>query len=169
MRKSLLIPVVIGILAILSLACGGSESLEASVSTETPAEVPQANSAPSDDGSIKITTLGEQLRFSEKTLTAAPGEVVTVTFINAATNVKHNWVLVEAGTSSAVAAAGLKAGSENGFVVPDDPNVIAQTAVISGGGTARVTFTTPGVGTYDFVCTIPGHDRAMFGKFVVSN
>jgi len=67
-----------------------------------------------------------------------------------------------------VAAAGLQAGEESHFVAPDDPRVIASKAAILGGGSALVTFTTPAAGTYTFVCTVPGHDRQMFGKFIVS-
>jgi azurin len=82
----------------------------------------------------------------------------------------HNWVLIKADADKIdLAASGLKAGQENDFVEPGDPRVIAYTAFIFGDDSAQVTFATPAVGTYTFVCTVPGHDRQMFGKFIVTD
>ncbi len=172
MRKSLFIGVA-GILAILSLACGGSgsEEAETATTTDTGASAAAAQSAPppSGDGFINIAADGNRILFDTDTITVAPGKVVTLTLSSDAITNAHNWVLIAAGADKTdVATAGLKAGEVNHFVAPGDPNVIASTAAIFGGESAQVTFTTPAAGTYTFVCTVPGHDRQMFGKFIVS-
>ncbi|MBC8281034.1 MAG: hypothetical protein H8E48_09635 [Chloroflexi bacterium] len=172
MRKSLLIPVVTSILAIFSLACGGSSSSEASADTAVSTQAPQQeNAPPSDDGSTHVASDGELLAFTPKELTAVAGEEMTVTFTNEANSSKHTWVLVTPGSSTRndVAALGIAAGADNGYVKPGDPNVIAKIGLLNGGDSGKVTFTVPAAGTYQFVCTFPSHDRQMWGKLVVSN
>ncbi|MBT8261281.1 MAG: azurin, partial [Bacteroidia bacterium] len=36
-----------------------------------------------------------------------------------------------------------------------------------GGQSTSVTFMAPEVGTYDFICSFPGHSALMKGKFIV--
>lgn len=175
MPKSLLILVVVSILAIFALACGGSDSSESNTGSTSDsggsAPTVQNTAPPPDDGSLHVATDGELLAFTPNELQVKAGEEVTVTFTNKADTNKHTWVLVTPGSSTRndVAAAGIAAGSENGFVKPGDPNVIAKIGLISGGASGKVTFIAPEAGTYQFVCTFPGHDRQMWGKLIVSN
>ncbi|MBT99597.1 MAG: hypothetical protein CL902_13380 [Dehalococcoidia bacterium] len=173
MRKGLLIPVaIISFLAMFSMACGGSSSSEASADTVASNQTSQQNNAPPpDDGTTHVASDGELLAFTPKELTAVAGEEMTVTFTNKANSSKHTWVLVTPGSSTRndVAALGIGAGAENGYVKPGDPNVIAKIGLLDGGQSGKVTFTVPEAGTYQFVCTFPSHDRQMWGKLVVSN
>jgi azurin len=171
MRKSLVIG-VIGILALL-LACGGSgsEEAESATSSNTGASTAADQSAPpqSEAELISISAEGNRILFDTETITVSTGIEVTLTMSSSANTNAHNWVLIKADADKIdVAAAGLKAGQANDFVEPGDPRVIAYTASIFGGDSAQVTFTTPAVGTYTFVRTVPGHDRQMFGKFIVT-
>ena len=68
----------------------------------------------------------------------------------------------------AVAPAGTAAGPANDWVPPGDSRVIASTRLLDPGTTGEVTFTAPAPGTYQFVCTFPGHNLTMFGNFVVN-
>ncbi len=171
MPKNLLILVVISLLAIFSLACGGSDSSDLNADSSAPAQATPTNAPPPEDGSLQVGSDGELLAFIPDTLEAKAGEVVTVTFTNNAATNKHTWVLVTPGSSTRndVAAAGISAGSENGYVKPDDPYVVAKIGLTSGGASGKVTFTAPEAGTYQYVCTFPGHDRQMWGKLIVSN
>ena len=83
-------------------------------------------------------------------MTAVAGEEVTVTFTNNAISSKHTWVLVTpvASTRNDVAALGIAAGAENGYVKLGDPNVIAKTDLVNGKTSAKVTFIAPATGTY---------------------
>ena len=76
-------------------------------------------------------------------------------------------MIVQDGTKDAVAADGTPAGPANNWVAPGDSRVIANTALLGPGESGDVTFTAPVPGTYQFVCTFPGHNFTMFGDFTV--
>ena len=117
---------------------------------------------------IAVGAVGETLTFDTATITARSGAEVTITFTNPSANNQHNLVIVQAGTKDAVAADGTAAGPANNWVPPGDPRVIANTILLNPGATGEVTFTAPAAGTYQFVCTFPGHNFTMFGDFVVN-
>ncbi len=108
----------------------------------------------------------DEFVFTTDSMTAAAGAEVTVRFTNNAVTQQHNWVLVQDGTKDDVATAGLV--DPVNWIGPDDPNVIASVNLISPGESAQVTFTAPEAGTYQFVCTFPGHNATMFGTFEVT-
>lgn len=108
----------------------------------------------------------DEFVFTADTLTAAAGAEVTVRFTNNAVTQQHNWVLVQDGTKDDVATAGLV--DPVNWIGPDDPNVIASVNLISPGESSQVTFTAPEAGTYQFVCTFPGHNATMHGTFEVT-
>ena len=132
---------------------------------DTSAPTAGATAAPTagvvlDIGSVE----SEDFKFNKDSLSAKAGAQVTVKVKNNAKVNQHNWVLVKAGTKDAVAAAGTTAPSTD-WVKPGDPNVIANTKLTDPGKTNEVTFTVPPAGTYQFVCTFPGHSVTMFGAF----
>lgn len=114
----------------------------------------------------RVRAVGDNLRFDTDAMTAAAGTEVVLSFENPATTQQHNWVLVENGSKDDVANAAVMAGPTQGWV-PDDPRVIAHTGLLGPGGSETLTFTAPGPGTYQFLCTFPGHGTAMFGSFEV--
>ena len=117
---------------------------------------------------LSVSAVGETLTFDVLTLTAATGSEVTITFDNPSANNQHNLVIVEAGTKDAVATDGTAAGPTNNWVKPGDDRVIANTTLLSGGASEELSFTAPAQGTYQFVCTFPGHNFTMFGDFIVN-
>ena len=88
-------------------------------------------------------------------------------FNNVSSFAQHNWVLVREGTGNVVAQRGMAAGTDNDYVQPADPDVIAHTKLLNPGETGEVRFTAPPLGTYQFVCTFPGHNFTMSGDFAV--
>jgi len=173
MRKSLLIG-GIGILALLSLACGrsGSGDAESATSANTGASSCADQSAPAQSQAelINIAAEGNRILFDTDTITISTGKEITLTMSNVANTSAHNWVLIAADADKIdVAASGLKTGQANNFVEPGVTRMIAHTASIFDGDSAQVTFTTPAPGTYTYVCTVPGHGRQMFGKFIVTD
>ena len=123
---------------------------------------------PEPTGPVSIAAAGEILEFDTAKITANSGDEVTVTFSNPSTINSHNFVIVQDGTKDAVAADGTIAGQDNHWVQPGDSRVIANTVLIGPGGETEVKFTAPAPGTYQFVCTFPGHNLTMFGEFVVN-
>ena len=135
------------------------------------AETKQAPAAPAQAGAaptLAISADGNNLKFNTAKISARAGSEVTLKFANPSTINQHNWVLVQAGAKDAVAAAGVAAGPANGWVPAGDARVIAKTRLLDPGANGEVRFTAPAPGTYQFVCTFPGHNFTMFGDFVVT-
>ena len=193
MRKPLLILIaILSAVMLLAVACGGDEAdpnataTPAPPNTVAPAErtpeptvaptaVPAtsapATSAPATSAGpvqLDIDVNGDALQFNTNNFSASAGAEVVVTFNNSSGVNFHNFVLVQPGTKDAVAADGTAAGPANDWVPPGDSRVIANTVLISPGESAKVTFTAPPAGTYQFVCTFPGHNFTMFGDFIVN-
>lgn len=120
--------------------------------------------------SIELQT-GHGLSFAPNVIQAKPDETLKVTLKNVDV-VPHNWVLVESGSLAAVGASADKLVStpdaaHEGYV-PAGENVIAHTNVVSPGGEFAIYFHAPSKpGQYTFVCTFPGHWKAMQGTLIV--
>ena len=193
MRKPLLIIItILSAVMLLAVACGGDEADPNATATPAPpntvapaARTPEptvaptavpattapATSAPAASAGpvqLDIDVNGDALQFNTNNFSVSAGAEVVVTFNNSSGVNFHNFVLVQPGTKDAVAADGTTAGPANDWVPPGDPRVIANTVLISPGESAKVTFTAPPAGTYQFVCTFPGHNFTMFGDFIVN-
>ena len=80
----------------------------------------------------------------------------------------HNWVLVNTPDLAAVANAGMGAGLANNYLAAGDKKVLAHTKIVGGGDSDSVTFSTAALkagGDYSYLCTFPGHNALMRGKF----
>jgi azurin len=144
--------------AVLS-ACGGGGTSAGS-----------GGAAAAQEVTLEIGSKGDELLFDKAELTAPAGAKVTLKFKNnasAASGNKHNWVLAKAGQADAIAADGIAAGEASNYLKAGDNRVIANTKLIEAGKEDTVTFTAPAAGSYDFICTFPGHNVAMKGKLVV--
>lgn len=113
------------------------------------------------------------LKFDIKEFTVKAGSAIELTFYNP-DNMYHNLVLVQAGTLERVGlAADIMAGQPDGLAkhyVPDDPGVLQWTPQLTIGGarTHVLRFYAPAEpGEYPYICTFPGHWRAMRGVMKV--
>lgn len=129
----------------------------------------------SGGGGSTTTTLdigsdGENLAFDKTTLTVKANTPVVVKMKNNSAAQQHNWILVKGGDteSAKVAADGLAAGASANFLPPDKANVVASTALLNAGETGDVSFTAPAAGTYQYICTAPGHYPLMKGVLTVN-
>ena len=116
---------------------------------------------------LQVGVQGDALEFDTGSLTATAGSEVVLTFNNVSTINQHNWVLVRPGTKDAVSSDGTLAGPTNDWTSPGDDRVLFHTRLLNPGETAEIRFT-PDAGTYQFVCTFPGHNLTMFGDFEVT-
>ena len=120
-------------------------------------------------GALQIGVDGDALQFDRNELSGvAAGTEVLLVFNNISGVNQHNWVLVPAGQKDVVAQRGVAAGPQNGWLQPQDPEVIASVKLLGPGESGEVRFVAPSAGTYQFVCTFPGHNLTMFGDFVVT-
>jgi azurin len=134
---------------------------------------PTALAAASPDaasrGALAITlgVISGQMKFSQETISARPGQRVEIT-LNNTDDMPHNIVIFRRG-----AMAGYEKelfGSLNepnaqlrGFV-PDSPNVLVASRLLNAGESTVVTFDAPTEpGEYPFVCSFPGHWATMRG------
>ena len=117
---------------------------------------------------VAIGSIGDEQKFDKAKFTVSAGGEVVLAFTNNSTVFEHNWVLVQPGTKDEVAAEGAAAGPANGWIPADDPRIIASTGLLAPAEAQEVQFTAPEAGTYQFVCTFPGHAVTMFGDFEVT-
>ena len=120
------------------------------------------------DPTLEISLKGETLQFDQDRLQVAAGTEVVLCFSNVSNFGQHNWVLVQDGTKNDVAWRGMAAGPDNDWVQPGDADVAAHTKLVDPGVSGEARFTAPSSGTYQFVCTVPGHNFTMFGDFIVT-
>ena len=180
-KAALLILALLGAVLVFASACGGDEAAAVPTSIPTAAAEPTAAAAPTDTptpkepagaamaGALEISSVGEALQFDKNMLKATAGAEVVVKLSNKSITLEHNWVLVQAGTKDDVATAATLAGPAVGWIPPDDDRIFANTSLLKPGTTGEVRFTPPAAGTYEFVCTFPGHNVTMFGTFEVTS
>ncbi len=147
---------------------GSADELNIAVGSSAPPAVDAPPPVDVPAGALAISTEGDTLKFDQASLEAKAGSTVTVVFQNASTINQHNWVLVQSGTKDEVAAAGTEAGAEAHWIPSGDDRVLAKSGLLEPGGTQEVRFTVPAAGTYQFVCTFPGHNFTMFGDFIAT-
>ena len=129
--------------------------------------------AAADDACKLEITGNDQMQYDKKELAVpATCKQVTLTIHHGgqlpAAAMGHNWVLVSTPDLTAVANAGMGAGLASNYVVADDKRILAHTKVVGGGQSDTITFSTASLkagGDYSYLCTFPGHNALMRGKF----
>ena len=125
-----------------------------------------------DQDTIRITlSSDDRMKFDMDEINVYEGQTVILklqhTGTMPVTAMGHNFVLLTQGTSlSDFATEALKA-NDNEYIPVNSKEVIAHTKLIGGGESDEITFMAPSKGTYDFVCSFPGHYAVMKGKFNV--
>lgn len=127
-----------------------------------------------DTTAAMVEPEGNQLFFTDTTLTVGTGETVKLTFNNTATSeaMKHNVVLLDTMADSVITRVGRAAtrvGADEEYI-PDDPAILAHTPLANPGQVVEVTFTAPEEpGKYRYTCTFPGHYVQMKGTMIVED
>lgn len=169
----LLIPAVM----LLLVSCGGSENAKSDkarpiVKAKKSEKVVEKPAESVEKNTVEVT-LGsnDQMKYDKAEIRVPANSSVKLTLVHNGTMPKeamgHNFVLLKKGTD--LAAFGMKA-IEAGVAkehIPSGNEVIAHTKLIGGGEQTTITFDAPAAGTYDFICSFPGHYAMMKGKFIV--
>ena len=126
----------------------------------------------SKQDTIKITlNSNDKMQYDLSEIDVYEGQTVILTLHHKGTMPKaamgHNFVLLTQGTEISKFANDAVKASDNDYIPTDKTNIIANTELIGGGETTEVTFNAPVKGTYDFLCSFPGHYSIMKGKFNV--
>ncbi len=121
-----------------------------------------------------IKTVREQLHYDTKEITVQAGKPFEVVFENP-DQMPHNIVFVQPGTYQAVATAvqtqapGQLDKQGRAYVPENDPRVWGASKLVEAGKKQTLLLTAPDKeGTYEFVCTFPGHWAVMNGKVIVT-
>lgn len=123
-----------------------------------------------------ITIIGQDnLRFSVEKITAKPGEKLTVKLENhsklPAMAMSHDFVLLKAGADAQAFDQAASTSKATDYIPESKKDeIIAHTGLVAGGHSKSITFHAPKKpGTYEYICTFPGHFAAgMKGELVVS-
>lgn len=111
----------------------------------------------------------DQMKFDLKEIRVKAGEKVKLTLNHKGKFKKdimgHNWVLLNAGTDVAKFATAAMSAKTSEYIPAK--GALAYTGLIGGGESTSIEFTAPKKGTYDFICSFPGHYSIMKGKFIV--
>lgn len=155
-------------------ACGGSEK-QADTSSEstTQTETPAASPAEETSSEAVIDLEGDDtMKFNKKEIRVKAGQTVKLTLKHTGQLPKeamgHNFVLLAQGVDIAEFGASAMTASATGYIPEgSESSVIAHTDLVGGGESTTVEFEAPSAGTYDFICSFPGHYALMQGKFIV--
>lgn len=135
------------------------------ISPQSPPEALEVNE------SVRTITINsnDQMRFDLNEIKVKAGETIKLTLNHKGKLPKnvmgHNFVLLTQGTDVAKFAQ-LAMNEKDSEYIPAK-GVIAHTKLIGGGESTTIEFTAPKKGTYNFVCSFPGHYAMMKGKFIV--
>lgn len=114
---------------------------------------------------------GDDMKYDANEIRVESGKKVTVNLTHSgklpAAQMGHNFVLLKRGVDLTEFALKAMNSAETEYI-PEGVDVIAYTKIIGGGESTSVTFEAPEPGTYQFLCTFPGHFGVMQGTFVVS-
>lgn len=152
-------------------ACGGSpEKTETeTVATEVENTPVDSDVAITSSNTVELSA-NDQMKFSQTEIKVKAGEEITITLKNEGTMAKeamgHNLVVLSQGTN--VEEFGQTAmNSKQTDYIPESLKsaIIAHTKLLGPNESDTITFTLE-KGSYDFICSFPGHYGSMRGKII---
>lgn len=161
------------ILSLLLVACGGKEEKKEEEQSIKIGNTETETTQESDSNSVTLALSGNDLmKYDKNEFRVKAGQEVTLNFRHigklSKAQMGHNFVLLAIGTDIPAFAAASAAAGEAADWIPEGTNeVIVHTKMLGGGESTSITFTAPEAGTYDFICSFPGHYAMMKGKFIV--
>lgn len=147
---------------LFSFMCAVMLCAAAGTAAEQQKPKPAAPAAAKGVRTITITG-NDQMKFDVTTINAKPGERLRVVLKAAGTLPKtamaHNFVLLKAGVDAMEVNKAAMTARETDFIPPTMKDKIhAFTKLAGGGETVEITFNAPTKpGTYQYICTFPGH------------
>jgi azurin len=157
------------------LSCGEKKEEKEKITIGNDANTENATTSKTsnaDSNVVEISLTGnDQMQFNKNELRVKAGQTVKLTFRHVGKmeeNVMgHNFVLLKQGTEINEFGQEAAKAKENEYIPQDTDKIIAHTDMIGGGETTTIEFEAPAAGTYDYICSFPGHYALMRGKFIV--
>ena len=125
-----------------------------------------------EDAGANIMLTGDDLmKFNKTEVKVKSGQKVTLTLRHIGKLDKkimgHNFVLLKNGVDLASFANSAASAYDNNYIPKGTNDVIAHTKIIGAGETVVIEFEAPEVGSYEYLCSFPGHYAMMRGVFIV--
>lgn len=113
----------------------------------------------------------DQMQFDKTELKVPVGEPIVLTLKHSGKMAKnvmgHNFVLLNQGVDFKDFAEKAAIASDTEYIPTSEKrSVLAHTKVIGGGESDTIEFTVNEAGTYEFLCTFPGHYAIMRGVLI---
>lgn len=152
--------------------CGDSEKKKDDNQVKLQNNTSSSASSKEDSDVTEVTLLAtDQMKFNKSEIKVPAGKTVRLTLRHTGTmDIKvmgHNFVLLTQGTEIPSFAQKATEFADNQYIPEDAENVIAYTELLGGGQSDTIEFEAPEPGTYNFLCSFPGHYSLMKGTFIV--
>ena len=158
-----------------SASCGGSGEQKTDATSATKPDIkstePQITDSTAPLSQEIVLEGSDQMRFNATAFRVKAGEPIHLTLKHIGTMKKdvmgHNVVVLKKGSDlSAFATEAIQAKSTDYIPSSLDNEIIAHTKLLSGGESDTITFSFEEAGTYEFLCSFPGHSTFMKGKII---
>ena len=133
-----------------------------------------AAEAKEEAADIEVTITGnDTMQYDKKAFTVETGKKVKLIFKNVGKLPKaamgHNVVILKKGVNKVTfATAAITAGPAADYLpAANKKDILAHTKLLGPGEEESIIFTAPAAGTYDYLCTFPGHFALMSGVMTV--
>ena len=159
-------------LALTLVNCGEGEKKQEKEQVKLGTSTPEADSSAEETSQNEVLLLAtDQMRFDKNEIRVKAGEKVTLTLRHTGKQpvevMGHNFVLLTQGTDIPTFAGSAASARDNDYIPEGTEAVIVHTKLLGGGQEDTIEFDAPEPGTYDFICSFPGHYSLMKGKFIV--
>lgn len=148
-------------------ACNDKEQKQ----VETQQEVISDENLSKSDTIKIIVNSNDEMKFDKNEIKVWDGQTVVLTLNHTGTMPKtamgHNLVLLDNTISIGDFSTLALDAKDTDYIPADKKSIIAHTDLIGGGESTTITFKAPKVGSYDYLCSFPGHYAIMKGKFIV--
>ena len=154
--------------AITFVSCGGGEKKKEKIKIQA-----KETKSTIDTNVAKLVISGnDMMKFDKNELRVKAGQKVKLTLRHTGkidVNVMgHNVVILNTGVDVNAFAAKAAVSKATDYIPQDAlSEIVAYTGLIGGGQITSIEFDAPSTGTYDFICSFPGHVALMKGKFIV--
>ncbi len=157
---------------VILIACGGKEEKKKEGFTYDTKKETTTNSKKETNDVTEVVISGNDLMQFDKTeIKVKAGKKVKLILRHKGkldVNVMgHNVVILKKGVDIMAFAGKAATEKDNDYIPKGSQDVIAHTKTIGAGQTTSIEFDAPETGTYDFICSFPGHYGMMKGKFTV--
>ena len=121
-----------------------------------------------------VVEANDAMQFNVSELRAVAGQPITIELKHVGKFEKkimgHNLVVLAAGVDMGKFAMVAAQAKDTDYIPAElKDQVLAHTKLLGGGEADTITFTVAEAGTYDFLCSFPGHSTIMKGKLVVTD